>query len=366
MLQGHSRIPRLELQGLKKSFGSTAAVAGVNLELMQGEFLTFLGPSGSGKTTTLAMVAGLQKPTAGRILLDSVPLDPLPPYRRNIGMVFQHYALFPHLSVARNIAFPLEMRRVGRREIAERVAAVLALVGLDDLGHRYPRELSGGQQQRVALARALVFRPPLLLMDEPLGALDKKLREQMQLEIMRLHRELGVSILYVTHDQGEALVMSDRIAVFKDGRIEQIGRADELYERPATGFVAGFLGDSNFFEGSVRAVSGSECLVDCEPGPLRGHNTARLEPHDKAILAIRPEHIRLSLSGKVEDCDNILKGRVSEIIYVGQARKYVIDVPAGGKLLALQQACIVGPDTIQCGDEVTLGWRYIEANILGR
>jgi putative spermidine/putrescine transport system ATP-binding protein len=248
------KAPTLELRGVRKIFGDTTAVADLDLALCRGEFLTFLGPSGSGKTTTLAMVAGLEKPTAGTITLDGLPLDPLPAYRRNIGVVFQNYALFPHMTVAGNVAFPLEMRGVGRQEIATRVNETLTLVGLPGFGARYPAQLSGGQQQRVALARAIVFRPPLLLMDEPLGALDKRLREQMQIEIMRLHREFGLSVLYVTHDQDEALVMSDRIAVFNAGRIEQVGTAQELYERPQTPFVAGFLGGSNFFRGKVRAI----------------------------------------------------------------------------------------------------------------
>jgi putative spermidine/putrescine transport system ATP-binding protein len=204
----------LELLNLHKNYGPVQAVGDVSLAIAAGEFVTLLGPSGSGKTTTLSMIAGLTEPTSGSILLDGRPLDPLPPYRRDIGVVFQDYALFPHMTVARNVAFPLEMRRKPRAEVSRSVARALAQVGLSQYGERYPRQLSGGQQQRVALARAMVFEPRLLLMDEPLGALDRKLREQMQVEIMRLHRELGVSIVYVTHDQDEALMMSDRIAVF--------------------------------------------------------------------------------------------------------------------------------------------------------
>ena len=220
----------LELRNLSKSYASVVAVDRISVSLAAGEFLSFLGPSGSGKTSTLAMIAGLVEPSSGEILLRSKPLNPLPPYRRNIGMVFQNYALFPHMTVAKNIAFPLEMRRMSRGEIEARVARVLSLVGLANYGPRLPSQLSGGQQQRIALARAMVFEPPLLLMDEPLGALDKKLREQMQLEIKQLHRKLGMSVIYVTHDQEEALTMSDRIAVFNNGRIEQIGVASELYE----------------------------------------------------------------------------------------------------------------------------------------
>ncbi len=233
----------LELRNVSKEYGPHIAVADLSLQLAKGEFLSLLGPSGSGKTTTLMMIAGLLQPNTGDILLEQRPITPLPPYKRNIGVVFQNYALFPHMTVARNIAFPLTMRSVGREEIAMRVSRVLRLVGLPDYGGRYPRQLSGGQQQRVALARAMVFEPPILLMDEPLGALDKKLREQMQLEIKRLHEELGMSIIYVTHDQEEALVMSDRIAVFNLGRLQQIGTPTQLYERPATRFVAEFIGE---------------------------------------------------------------------------------------------------------------------------
>ena len=216
----------LELRDLCKSYGDVHAVDHVSLTVAAGEFVTLLGPSGSGKTTTLGMIAGLAKPSSGGILLDGKRLDPLPPYKRDLGVVFQNYALFPHMTVARNVAFPLEMRRLPKSEIAGRVARVLEQVGLDRHGDRYPKQLSGGQQQRVALARAMVFEPRILLMDEPLGALDRKLREQMQVEIMRLHRETGVSVVYVTHDQDEALMMSDRIAVFNHGRIEQIGPPD--------------------------------------------------------------------------------------------------------------------------------------------
>src|SRR5580704_3961229 len=228
--------PILELRGLRKTYGTQVAVDALSLALAPGEFLCLLGPSGSGKTTTLGMIAGLIEPTRGEIMLQARPIANLPPYRRNIGVVFQSYALFPHLTVAANIAFPLEMRGLKRAEIRQRVAKVLSLVDLAGYETRLPAQLSGGQQQRVALARAIVFEPPLLLMDEPLGALDKKLREQMQLEIKQLHRKLAMSIIYVTHDQEEALTMSDRIAVLNNGRIQQIGTPSDLYEHPQTRF----------------------------------------------------------------------------------------------------------------------------------
>ncbi len=283
-----SGAPVLVLRDVAKHFGSVTAVETIDLALQQGEFVSFLGPSGSGKTTTLMMVAGLQSPTRGSILLHGQELAPVPPYKRNIGMVFQHYALFPHLTVAGNVAFPLEMRRVGRAEITRRVRNALTLVGLPDYGSRWPAQLSGCQQQRVALARALVYEPPVLLMDEPLGALDRKLRAQMQLEISRLHRDLGMTVLYVTHDQEEALVMSARIAVFNRGRIEQIGRPHELYERPTSRFVAGFIGESSFMEGRVTAVAADCVTLETVHGVLRGHPGSRFAPGDPAVIAVRP------------------------------------------------------------------------------
>lgn len=354
------KAPTLELRGVRKIFGDTTAVGDLDLALCRGEFLTFLGPSGSGKTTTLAMVAGLEKPTAGTITLDGLPLDPLPAYRRNIGVVFQNYALFPHMTVAGNVAFPLEMRGVGRQEIATRVNETLTLVGLPGFGARYPAQLSGGQQQRVALARAIVFRPPLLLMDEPLGALDKRLREQMQIEIMRLHREFGLSVLYVTHDQEEALVMSDRIAVFDAGRIEQVGTAQELYERPQTPFVAGFLGDSNFFRGKVRAIEGAHCLVDTEEGMLNAYNTAGLRIGDAAVVAIRPERLRIGEPTAL----NSITGNVSEIIYLGARRKCLLRTGSGHEVIVLQNAESAEGMPLHQGARITFGWQARDANAL--
>ena len=266
----------LQLDSVSKAFGNVVAVDSISFALAEGEFLSLLGPSGSGKTTTLQMIAGLTHPTFGQILLSGKPIGPLPPYKRDIGMVFQNYALFPHMTVAGNIAFPLEMRDMSRAEISRRVENVLKLVDLPGFADRYPRQLSGGQQQRVALARAIVFEPTLLLMDEPLGALDKKLREQMQLEIKHLHKRLGVSIIYVTHDQDEALVMSDRIGVFNRGRLEQIGSAEQLYEQPMTRFVAEFIGESNMIRGAVREAANGRCALDTGDGPLRGRSRAFL------------------------------------------------------------------------------------------
>src|SRR5688572_11305539 len=243
----------VDLVNLRKLYGGVVALDTLTLSVKQGEFVTLLGPSGSGKTTTLMMIAGFEDPSAGDILVNGEPVVSRPPHRRNIGVVFQSYALFPHMTVAGNVGYPLRMRHVRRDDVRRRVAAALDLVQLGALGDRYPAQLSGGQQQRVALARALVFEPPLLLMDEPLGALDKKLREDLQLEIKRIHRDVGVTVIYVTHDQSEALTMSDRIAIMRAGRLEQYGAADELYERPATRFVAEFVGEATLLGARVES-----------------------------------------------------------------------------------------------------------------
>src|SRR5580765_1559824 len=258
----HMPDPIVRFAGIGKTYdGLTSVVADLDLDIERGEFLTLLGPSGSGKTTTLMMLAGFEAPTAGEILFEGKPLSRVPPHQRNIGMVFQNYALFPHMDVAENIGFPLSVRGVSAADIAARVERALATVQLTGFGRRRPAQLSGGQQQRVAVARALVFEPKLILMDEPLGALDKQLREQMQLEIRQLHRRLGVTMVYVTHDQAEALTMSDRIAVFHRGKIQQLDRPAQLYEAPVNAFVARFIGENNRFDGSLQSVAGDRCSV---------------------------------------------------------------------------------------------------------
>ena len=322
--------PVLELSGIRKEYGGTVAVNDLDLTLQPEEFMTFLGPSGSGKTTTLMMVAGLQHPDRGRMVLNGTPVNRLPPYRRDIGMVFQHYALFPHMSVARNIAFPLELRGVGKAEIRRQVDDALRLVNLPEYGDRLPRQLSGGQQQRVALARAMVYRPALLLMDEPLGALDKKLREQMQLEIMAVHRQRRMSVLYVTHDQEEALTMSDRIAVFNTGRVEQVGTPAELYERPATRFVAGFVGEMNFFPGQLRDTEGGVAQVDVRGQVLSAANPHGLAAGQGVVVAVRPERLGVEAGPGVAAV-------LENVIYLGNARRYVLRLPDGGSCTALRQ-----------------------------
>ncbi len=356
--------PVLELVAIRKVYGDTVAVGDVSFALGRGEFLTLLGPSGSGKTTTLMMVAGLVAPSAGTMLLDGKPLDPLPPYKRNIGLVFQSYALFPHMTVAQNIAFPLEMRGMDRREIQRRTGRALDLVGLPGYETRYPDQLSGGQQQRIALARAIVFEPRLLLMDEPLGALDKKLREQMQIEIMRLHKQLDISVIYVTHDQDEALVMSDRIAVFNSGRIEQLGAPEELYERPASRFVADFLGESNFFPGIAKVVGGEHCEIEHGKDRLRGRSRG-LAAGQAAVLAVRPERIRLAPPGSPAlASENFVSGRVRNIVYLGKSRKYIVQIDDGVEIAVFEQARGDRIPTVGVGDAVTLIWPVDDSTVL--
>ncbi|MBZ9772199.1 ABC transporter ATP-binding protein [Mesorhizobium sp. CO1-1-8] len=273
--------------------GHTAVVDKLDLFVREGEFLSLLGPSGSGKTTTLMMLAGFEEPTSGEITLAGQSLTRVPPHRRDIGMVFQDYALFPHMSVAENLAYPLRLRRRSRAEIKTQVEQALDMVNLKGFGQRRPTALSGGQKQRVAVARALIFQPRLILMDEPLGALDRQLREQLQVEIKQLHRRLGVTIIYVTHDQGEALTLSDRVALFHQGRIEQLGSPRDLYERPDTAFVAGFLGDNNLIPATVLTTDAETCQLRLGSGQVfSGRPAAALKAGDPAHVAIRPEAIR--------------------------------------------------------------------------
>ena len=352
--------PVLELSGVRKTYGGDVAVENVDLELRNEEFLTFLGPSGSGKTTTLMMVAGLQQPDAGSIKLGGKPVDRLPPYRRDIGMVFQNYALFPHMSVRRNVAFPLEMRGVRQSEIDRQIADVLHLVGLATMGDRLPRQLSGGQQQRVALARAMVYHPPLLLMDEPLGALDKKLREQMQREIKRIHRERRTSVLYVTHDQEEALTMSDRIAVFNKGRIEQIGTPEELYERPITRFVADFLGETNFLPGRVVASEGLSCRVRIGDQIFDAQTPAPAAPGAPVVLAVRPERLKLGLAAA--DGEG-LRGTLVDIVYLGNARRSIVRLADGRDCFVFQHATQADELRLAPGQALRLSWESHHATV---
>ena len=350
----------LVLRDLRKSFGGIAAVDGIDLEVRRGEFVTLLGPSGSGKTTTLRIVAGFMAPTSGRIEIDGRDMTRVPPHRRDVGMVFQNYALFPHMTAAQNIAFPLQMRRRSRDEITKRVASALALVKLDGFGDRYPRQLSGGQQQRIALARSVVFGPRLLLMDEPLGALDRKLRESLQLEIMQVSREIGATVLYVTHDQEEALVMSDRIAIFSSGRIEQAGSGADLYERPASLFVADFIGESNILRGRYEPDRSGGGSVVGEAFRLRigasAAERAGLASGAAAALVIRPERTRIVDPGSAHPPDsNVVDAIVDDVLYLGSDRKIALRLPDGRRAAVREPLGGTGRAWDR-GDQVRLVW----------
>ena len=324
----------LEAEGLTKRYGAATVLDGVSLRVGRGRFTTLLGPSGSGKTTLLMTIAGFVQPDAGRLLLDGAPIHHLPPERRGFGMVFQGYALFPHLSVAENVAFPLRVRRTGRAEVAERVREALDLVQLGSMATRLPRQLSGGQQQRVALARALVFRPNLLLLDEPLSALDKNLRIAMQDELRSLHQRVGLTFIYVTHDQGEALSLSDEVAILNRGRLVQSGTPAELYDRPASRFVAGFLGRSNFWPGRVQQVSHGTFTYSagaCTSGrPLLRQDGAGQQPGDAVLIALRPEKLTL-LDGDA-GMANQVAGHVTGCSYLGESWLVDLGVPGLGRM----------------------------------
>ncbi len=318
-----SRSADLKVEGLVKRFGEVVALDGVSVDIASGELLTILGPSGSGKTTLLKVVAGFETPDAGTVRIDGKDITAVPPARRDIGMVFQNYALFPHLTVERNVAFPLEMRNVGRSEIESRVAEALGLVELKGYGKRLPRQLSGGQQQRVALARAIVFNPRLLLLDEPFGALDRKLRETMQLEVRRLQRRLGLTTIFITHDQEEALVLSDRIAVMNKGSIQQIASTTEIYERPANDFVADFVGESNIFHGTVTEVGS----VTLESG-RRLLTTHGAPVGTRVGVLMRPERFGQGV--------NSFNGEVREAVYLGSSLKLRLACDDGLELIVRQ------------------------------
>jgi putative spermidine/putrescine transport system ATP-binding protein len=339
------------LEDIVKRFGSVVAVDGISLEVKKGEFITLLGPSGSGKTTALMIIAGFQTPDSGKTIIEGEVVNFKPPFKRNIGMVFQSYALFPHMTVFDNIAFPLRMRRVGEKEISKNVERVLEIIKLPALGSRYPKQLSGGQQQRVALARALVFNPPVLLMDEPLGALDKKLREHMQLEIKHLHESFGISVIYVTHDQTEALTMSDRIAVMNLGRIEQIGSPNDLYEKPKNKFVADFIGETNLIDGEIIGEEAGRFELLTGKGMKILVSKRSSISKEKVSLAIRPE--RIGFVESPEGLANLYEGLVEEAIYLGDSFKYKILVD-GKELLVVTQKNDPRSKQYKKGDRVLL------------
>jgi len=352
--------PALVLRALTKHFGSAVAVDGIDLDVRPGEFLTLLGPSGSGKTTTLRMVAGFMAPTSGSIEIDGSDMTRVPPHRRDVGMVFQNYALFPHMTAAENVAFPLRMRRRPGAEIKKRVGEALDLVKLGSFGDRYPRQLSGGQQQRIALARAVVFEPRLLLMDEPLGALDRKLRESLQLEIIRVSRELGATVLYVTHDQEEALVMSDRIAIFSMGRIEQLGSGADLYDRPASLFVADFIGESNILRGRYEVDGGAGGWMTHDETRWRvgaaSASRSDVASGAAAALVVRPERMRVLTDGATPDGLNTADATVDEVLYLGPDIKYQLALPWGQRI-SIREPRELDARELARGERVRIGWK---------
>jgi putative spermidine/putrescine transport system ATP-binding protein len=343
--------------------GTNIVVKRLNLDIRKGEFLTMLGPSGSGKTTSLMMLAGFEMPTSGTILLDGKPIEKLPPHKRNIGVVFQNYALFPNMTVAENVAFPLQMRNVSKADQKDQVRGALDMVQMGQFASRRPAQLSGGQQQRIALARALVFKPSLVLMDEPLGALDKQLREHMQLEIKHLHEKLGISIVYVTHDQSEALTMSDRIAIFNDGVVQQLGSPTDIYENPSNPFVARFIGDNNALPGKIESVEGSECRVHLDGADhvVRARATPSIRAGGRTTLSIRPERIHINPKN---DNDNIAAAVVQEVIYLGDHVRVRVSALGSNDIVIKVPNGSFHPSSVARGAKLNIGWSLADCAAL--
>ena len=356
-------VPAIELAGISKTFhsrrGVVAAVEQVDLVIGEGEFFSLLGPSGCGKTTTLRMIGGFEEPTSGQILLYGKDVVGVPPNHRDVNMVFQSYALFPHMSVFENVAFGLRRKSVERDQVKQRVNEMLELVQLEGKSSRSPRELSGGQQQRVALARALVNRPRALLLDEPLAALDLKLRQAMQLELKRIQREVGITFVFVTHDQNEALTLSDRLVVMNAGKIEQLGAPRDVYERPRTRFVAGFIGTSNLITGTVRELDGTTAVLEAGPEEtvlVPDAVDAGAATGGPLDITIRPEKIRLG-SVQPEPGSCAVRGRVSEVVYLGTSTQYAVRTRSGSELLVYVQNSSDSRDLAQRDEDVWLTWR---------
>jgi spermidine/putrescine transport system ATP-binding protein len=355
-------LAAIELAGVVKEFHArgeiVTAVSGLDLSIGEGEFFSLLGPSGCGKTTTMRMVAGFEEPTRGTIRLHGADVTDVPPNKRDVNMVFQSYALFPHMTVFENVAFGLRRKNVARQEIDRRVGGMLEIVDLGARGQRRPRELSGGQQQRVALARALVNRPRALLLDEPLGALDLKLRQAMQVELKRIQREVGITFVYVTHDQGEALTMSDRIAVMDEGAIEQLGTPREIYEHPRTRFVAGFIGTSNLLSGTVTRTGPRAAVIDVSEHEriIVPAGRRQVAPGTSLELTVRPEKIELSASAPPPGgC--AVRGRVTEVVYLGTSTNFAVTTTTGADIVVFQQNSAAAGDVAARGDLVWLSWR---------
>jgi spermidine/putrescine transport system ATP-binding protein len=359
-----TRVPAIELVGVAKEFhsrhGIVTAVDHIDLVIGEGEFFSLLGPSGCGKTTTLRMIGGFEEPTDGQILLHGQDVVSVPPNHRDVNVVFQSYALFPHMSVYQNVAFGLERKRVDKREIRQRVNEMLELVQLEGKSDRRPRELSGGQQQRVALARALVNGPRALLLDEPLAALDLKLRQAMQIELKRIQREVGITFVFVTHDQNEALTMSDRLVVMNAGKIEQLGAPREVYEHPRTRFVAGFIGTSNIISGTVQRLDGTTAVLAAGPDELviapdavrQGAAVGR-----QLELTVRPEKIIITDTMPAEGGRCRMRGRVNEVVYLGTSTQYAVRTGDGSDLLVFLQNAADSSDIAERGQDVWLSWR---------
>ena len=353
----------LQFKNVQKSYdGEILVVKDFNLDIRRGEFLTMLGPSGSGKTTCLMMIAGFESTTHGDIVLEGRSINNLPPHKRDIGMVFQNYALFPHMTVFENIAYPLQMRKMDKAQIEQRVAKTLDMVQLGEFGHRRPAQLSGGQQQRVAVARALVFEPKIVLMDEPLGALDRQLREQMQYEIRHIHESVGVTVVYVTHDQGEALTMSNRIAVFDDGVVQQLATPDELYQQPQNAFVAQFIGENNALIGTVKSVNGDSCMVETDTG----YKIDALAVNVGAVgtqstVSLRPE--RVVINPPEGSVPNLFDGKVEELIFHGDHLRTRLNV-CGHSNFIVKVPNSTGHQEIRTGDSVKVGWQTEDARAL--
>ncbi len=353
----------VKFEKVDKSYdGEILVVKDLNVDVPQGEFLTLLGPSGSGKTTTLMMLAGFETPTSGEIYLEGEPISSIPPYKRGIGMVFQNYALFPHMTVNENLSFPLEVRKLSKSDTEEKVKKALSMVELDAFGSRMPMQLSGGQQQRVALARALVFEPRLVLMDEPLGALDKKLREQMQYEIKHIHERIGITVVYVTHDQSEALTMSNRIAVFNDGKIQQISTPDVLYEKPDNAFVAQFIGENNQIKGKVKSINGTNCVIETE----NGEDIVSLKVNvssvgENSTISLRPERVAINTSeGEFE---NKFEAQVKELIYLGDHIRTRVEVCGNDQFIVKVPNSYKGSN-LEEGTKVKLSWKAVDSRAL--
>jgi putative spermidine/putrescine transport system ATP-binding protein len=360
---GKSGNPFVAFSDVQKTYdGETLVVKNLNLTIERGEFLTLLGPSGSGKTTTLMMLAGFEVATHGHIELDGQRINDLAPHKRNIGMVFQNYALFPHMTVEENVAFPLQVRKVPKDEVTKRVERVLEMVQLPQMRKRRPAQLSGGQQQRVALARALVFDPKLVLMDEPLGALDKQLREHMQLEIKHIHQRLGVTVVYVTHDQSEALTMSDRVAVFNDGVIQQLATPTDLYERPENSFVAQFIGENNRLKGSIAGLNGGTCIVDVNgQGQVKALSVKVGGVGSQTTLSLRPERIRINPDEGA--CANRFEAEVKELIYLGDHTRCRVSV-LGNDNFVIKVANSEGVPALTPGMRIKIGWKAEDCRAL--